>query len=219
MAFRAEGDVILLLDGADGRAAAPAKNSEPAQAPAHSQASPSAPLREFSSSEYARTIAGVVAGTPPPIDLAAEKRLIEALVALATEGLLASAHDLSDGGLATALAESGFASDGLTADVDLSADAAGDVARTAHDPAEISLFGERGARAIVSVQESSLARVHGLAAQWSLGARVIGRVTRGAFHFRYNGATVIRDSSASLRAIWAGAIETAVLGERAAKQP
>ena len=90
---------------------------------------------------------------------------------------------------------------------------------TAQTPAEIALFGERGARAVVSVQESSLARVQDLAAQWKLGARVIGRVTRGAFQFRYNGATVIRDSSAPLRAIWAGAIESAVLGERAAKQP
>ena len=88
MAFRAEGDVILLLDGA----AATDSTPSPAQNPV------TAALREFSSSEYARTIAGIVAGTPPLIDLAAEKRLIEALVALATEGLLASAHDVSDGG-------------------------------------------------------------------------------------------------------------------------
>jgi phosphoribosylformylglycinamidine synthase II len=196
MAFRAESDVILLLDG---RAAAGEQTPAP----------PSNALREFSSSEYARTVASVVAGAPPRIDLAAEKRLIEALVALANEGLLASAHDISDGGLAAAVAESGFASDNLTADV----------ACESEEPAEIALFGERGARAVVSVQESSLARVQDLAAQWSLGARVIGRVTRGAFQFRYNGATVIRDSSASLRAIWAGAIEAAVLGERPAKHP
>jgi phosphoribosylformylglycinamidine synthase len=129
-------------------------------------------------------------------------------VALATEGLLASAHDVSDGGLATALAESGFVSDELTADIACE----GDVA------AEIALFGERGARAIVSLPESSLARVLDVAAQWSLGARVIGRVTHGTFQFRYNGAMVIRDSSAPLHAIWAGAIEAAILGEPAAKQ-
>ena len=204
MAFRAEGDLILLLDGRETSAA-------PAQTPASDE------LREFSSSEYARTIHGIVAGAPPAIDLAAEKRLIETLVALAGQGLLASTHDLSDGGLATALAESGFASDDLTADVDI--DAAGGIAGPGLEPAEIALFGERGARAVVTIEESSLARVREIAAQWSLGARVIGRVTRGPFQFRYNGATVIRDPSASLRAIWAGAIETAVLGERAAKQP
>ena len=112
-------------------------------------------------------------------------------------------------GLATAaLVESGLVSDDLTADVACE----GDVA------AEIALFGERGARAIVSLPESSLARVLDVAAQWGLGARVIGCVTHGTFQFRYNGAMVIRDSSAPLRAIWAGAIEAAILGERAAKQ-
>jgi phosphoribosylformylglycinamidine synthase II len=208
MAFRAEGDVILLLDGAAPRAAAAATSSEPPPAPAPAN---SAALREFSSSEYARTIEGIVAGSPPAIDLAAEKRLIDALVALATQGLLASAHDISDGGLATALAESGFVSGDLAANVDIDA-------ADGQEPAEIALFGERGARAIVSVQESLLARVQDLAAQWDLGARVIGRVTRGAFQVRYHGAPVIRESSAPLLAIWAGAIEAAVLGESAATQ-
>ena len=205
MAFRAEGDVILLLDGADGADGAGARAgaaSSPAPVAVTNE------LREFSSSEYARTIAGIVAGAPPHIDLASEKRLIEVLVALATQGLLASAHDVSDGGLATALAESGFVSDDLAADIAFEDNLA----------PEIALFGERGARAVVSLPESSLARVLDVAAQWSLGARVIGRVTHGTFQFRYNGAMVIRDSSAPLRAIWAGAIEAAILGEPAAKQ-
>ena len=216
MSFRAEGDAIVLLDGrgvaaGDGAAQTPA----PASASTGPNTSPNVgltagdALREFSSSEYARTVAGVVGGAPPAIDLAAEKRLIEALVALANDGLLASAHDVSDGGLSTALAECGFASEGD--------ELAADVALEGEEPAEIALFGERGARAVVSVQESLLARVIDLAAQWGLGAKVIGRVTRGQFLFKWNGATVIRDSSASLRAIWAGAIERAVVGDRPAK--
>src|SRR5208282_1534239 len=64
---------------------------------------PSEDWRAFSSSEYAKTIHGIVAGAPPAIDLAAEKRLIECLVALAAEGAIASAHDISDGGLAVTL--------------------------------------------------------------------------------------------------------------------
>ena len=88
--------MIVLLDG---RGAADARQPASERSDA---------LREFSSSEYARTVAGIVGGVPPAIDLAAESRLIEALVALAAEGLLASAHDVSDGGIATALAESGF---------------------------------------------------------------------------------------------------------------
>ncbi len=97
MGFRSEGDVILVLDGLSPDATEAKASERAAEA-----------LREFSSSEYARTIAGIVGGAPPRIDLAAESRLINALVALASEDLLASAHDLSDGGLAVALAECCF---------------------------------------------------------------------------------------------------------------
>jgi phosphoribosylformylglycinamidine synthase len=194
MAFRTEGDDIVLLDG---RAAA-----------AMSGVTINAPLLEFSSSEYARTVAGIVAGIPPAMDLPAESRLIETLLALAAAslpagaGLLSSAHDLSDGGLAVAAAECAFASDGLSAEISLHD----------HSPAELALFGEAGARAIVSLPHAALAPLERLAAQWGVTARVIGRVTRGPFQLSFNGATALSDSPASLRAIWAGAIERAVLG-------
>ena len=162
-------------------------------------------MREFASSEYARTVAGVIGGAPPATDLAAESRLIEALVAAAREGVLASAHDVSDGGLATALAESGFASGTLTAQTALEGDA----------PAELALFAESGARAVVSVAPGKLARVLTLAAQYGVAARAIGKVAHGDFQLTYNGAVVIRGPSANFREIWSGAIEQAVLGERA----
>src|SRR5467141_1129801 len=80
--FREEGDAIVLLDGATSVVGAQ-----------HSFASPqdrAAPLlgtqREFSSSEYSKMIGGIVAGEPPAIDLAAEKRLQECLVSLAASG-------------------------------------------------------------------------------------------------------------------------------------
>ena len=98
IAFRNEGDIIVLLDGSNssgaGRQAPPRVGKQ----------------REFSSSEYYKTIAGIVAGEPPAIELAAEKCLIDCMVALATAGTLQSAHDVSDGGLAVTLAESCFAS-------------------------------------------------------------------------------------------------------------
>ena len=119
---------------------------------AAASAAPSAqrsPLREFSSSEYARTIAGIVAGAPPAVDLAAEKRLIEALVALAGEGMLASAHDVSDGGLAVALAESLL----RRATACLGAD----VASTSNEPAEArALRRTRRARRCLGCRETRL---------------------------------------------------------------
>ena len=184
-AFRSEGDRIILLDA--GRAG----NSLDA-----------AP-REFSSSEYAKTIHGIVAGSPPEIDLAAEKNLIDCLVALAAEKAILSAHDVSNGGLAVTLAESCFGSDGLSADVSIHAE---------DKPAGLALFGERGARAVVSAAPASLARVEAIAAQWNVRFRHIGAVTRGHFRIKYNGATVIQASADSLRQIWAKSLAAAVEG-------
>ena len=195
MAFRNEGDAIVLLDGRGNASATPKSHERES-------------LREFASSEYARTVAGIVGGVPPAVDLAAELRLIEALVALAAEGILASAHDISDGGIAVALAECGFASNGLAAEAAWHSDA----------PAELALFAETGARAVVSLSQASLARLLTLAAKYSIAALVIGRVTRGQFQLSLNGATVVRDRPASLRKIWSGAIEHAILGEQASKQ-
>jgi phosphoribosylformylglycinamidine synthase len=61
---------------------------------------------EFGGSAWAHIVHGHLGGLPPEPDLAAERRLADLLVAAGAAGLLAAAHDLSDGGLAIALAES-----------------------------------------------------------------------------------------------------------------
>jgi phosphoribosylformylglycinamidine synthase subunit PurL len=180
MSFRSEGDVILLLDGHTGTANAPENSA-----------------REFSSSEYARTIHGIEAGAPPAVDLAAEKRLIALLVDLAGEGRLQSAHDVSDGGLAVTLAESCFASDGLSAHASL----------MSKEPDEAALFGERGARAMVSVTPENLAAVRRVAAQYEVSALEVGRITRGEFRIELNGRAVVSADVPSLMGAWAGALE------------
>jgi phosphoribosylformylglycinamidine synthase II len=180
MALRAEGDVILLLDG----------NTSGSGAPENA-------AREFSSSEYSRTIRGIEAGAPPAVNLAAEKRLIAILVALASEGKLQSAHDASDGGLAVTLAESCFASDGLSAQVSLAS----------NEPDEAALFGERGARAVVSVTPENLAAVRRVAAQYEVAVGEIGRVTRGEFRIELNGRTVVSAEVPSLADAWNGALK------------
>ena len=118
LSFSRAGDFIILLDA-----------QRPSAIPAASNA-----VREFSSSEYSKSIWGIVAGAPPAIDLDAEKRLIDCLVALAAQNVIASAHDVSDGGLAVTLAECCFASEGLSARVDLESE----------EPAEVALI--RGTR-------------------------------------------------------------------------
>ena len=182
-AFKTEGDAIVLLDGGS----AGATNTG-----------------AFGSSEYAKTIQGVVAGVPPAIDLGAEKRLIECLVKLASAKAIASAHDISDGGLAVTLAESCFDSNGLSADVDASAAAA------RGEAAEIALFGERGARVVVSLPGASLARLEAIATECGVHATRIGTVSRGEFRIQYKGAAVVRGAIDSFRRAWTGSLEKAV---------
>ena len=183
--FQHEGDLIVLLDGA---------SPENARSGDHS-------ARAFSSSEYAKTTKGIVAGAPPSIDLAAERRLIDALVNLAGERAISSAHDVSDGGLAVTVAESCFASNGLSAEIDLG---------TSTAPSEAALFGERGARAVVSVAPASLARVQQIAAQYDIQASQIGHVTRGEFRIQLNGVVVIQGQSDSFRQAWSESLPHAI---------
>ena len=230
MAFRAEDDVVVLLDGGAQHPSAPLGTRA---APLHDAtfAPPGASLRqlarEFSSSEYAKAIRGIVAGTPPAIDLEAEKRLIELVVALAGEGLLCSAHDVSDGGLAVTLAECCFASaENLGAEIALHADRGAASLGSARDkssapttePAEVALFGERGARAVVSLSRDSLARLEAIARQYGVRARALGTVTHGEFRIQYNGRTVVNSSADVLRDAWAGALERALRGQRPRNQ-
>ena len=179
VAFRRDGDAILLLDGLPD---ATTPNS----------------AQEFSSSEYSKAITASVAGEPPAMDLAAEKRLIDCLVALAEARALQSAHDLSDGGLAVATAESCFAAGGLGAQVSLDGE----------DGAEHALFGERGARAIVSVSQGNLAVVLATARQYGVGAREIGKVTRdNILRIEYKGRAVISAAIPKLQDTWANSLE------------
>jgi phosphoribosylformylglycinamidine synthase subunit PurL len=193
IAFRQEGDIIVLLDGSNSlvgaQHAAPLLGNQTL-----------ALAREFSSSEYSKTIASIVAGEPPAIDLAAEKRLIDCLVALAADDAVQSAHDISDGGVAVTLAECCFAA----------ASVLGAIAKLGDDLPlpEAAAFGERGARAIVSVTPSKLAAVLDTARQYNVAARELGQVTRdGSFRIEHKGRVVIDSSVETLRDAWAHSLE------------
>jgi phosphoribosylformylglycinamidine synthase len=209
IAFREEGDVILLLDGA--MSAARAQHAALLQTNELI-----AFAREFSSSEYSKAIAGISAGEPPAIDLAAEKRLIDCLVALAAAGSVQSAHDISDGGLAVTLAESCFASVSSLVGAEHAAPVLGAIVNLGDEPsaAEAAVFNERGARAVVSVSPSKLAAVLNTARQYSVAAHQIGQVIRGdAFRIEYKGSAVIDSSVEALRDTWAHSLERILVKE------
>jgi phosphoribosylformylglycinamidine synthase II len=104
---------------------------------------------ELSGSEWAHVVHDHLGGLPPRVDLAAERALSELLVE--GVGLLTSAHDLSDGGLAQALAESTLRH-GVGVSVDLEGDEF------------LALFSESTARAVVTVADGDEHRLAELAA-------------------------------------------------------
>ena len=127
--------------------------------------------RDFGGSEYAKVINDVVAGRPPSLDLEREKALHEVMLACAERVLCLSAHDLSNGGLAVALAESAVAG------------GRGFSARLEAQEPHRALFSESPSRAVISCEEQRLADVLGLARDHGVPAREIGRVGGGELDF------------------------------------
>src|SRR5438876_2529573 len=97
----------------------------------------------FGGTQYAKTVLNNLWGLPPALDLDYEKRVQAAAHEIATSGLAESAHDLSDGGLAVALAESSFGPAGIGAEIDLDSD-------LRH---ELLLFHEGPSRVLVSTAD------------------------------------------------------------------
>ncbi len=115
-------------------------------------------------SEWVWRKTGKVQGTPPSIDLAAEARLQKLLVSLCRRGLLTSAHDCSEGGIAVALAECAIAGNtGATVSIPNGAD----------KPS--SLFGEDPTRVIVSYLPAQEELVRRAATEAGVSLIALGR--------------------------------------------
>ena len=140
---------------------------------------------ELGASEYLARIHGVTAGAPPKCDLQAERRLIDALLEAIQAGVVSSAHDCSDGGLAVALAESAMASreQRFSATVDLTSWSG--ISKRA------LLFGEAQARVVVSTD--SPADLERIAAAHGVPARRIGVVEAPdrPFRIQYEGGQLV----------------------------
>lgn len=95
---------------------------------------------ELGGSEFQYAVHGVTEGRPPALDLATEKKLLNAVLTSIRGGLVRSAHDLSEGGLAVALAESCI-SGGIGANVELSANGL---------RSDVALFSESQSRIVLT---------------------------------------------------------------------
>ena len=161
---------------------------------------------EFGSSEYAKEILGALWGYPPELDLEKEAALQKALVELAQAGLIDSAHDCSEGGIAVTLAESAFAK-GIGINVDLP---------SLGLPAEFVLFGEDPSRVVTSCDPSNLTRIQEVGVKYGLSTEVIGETASGEIQIKLDGRTVVSAKIDELREAYEGALERALRGEPAA---
>jgi phosphoribosylformylglycinamidine synthase len=148
---------------------------------------------EIGGSEYLKVIHDQVKGLPPALDLKAEKILQEGLLEMIRAGLIRSAHDCSEGGVAVALAESCF-QNGLGAKVKLD----GKIRKDA------LLFGESQSRIVISTREP--AKVKDICKKLGIPVSEIGKVTKNKLIIE----RLLDLPVAKLRSAWEGAIPKAL---------
>ena len=139
--FKTTGDAVVLLGRTDG---------------------------QIGGSEYLQLTAGVVAGDAPTLDLQSEKRLQACCLELIYAGLINSAHDTSEGGLAVALAESCFLNPEVALGIEV------DMPITGRP--DFCLFGEDQSRIVISAEQRSVAAILAKAKAMAVPASVIGTV-------------------------------------------
>jgi len=161
-------------------------------------------LTAFGSSEYAKVVLGGVWGQPPPLDLSAEADLHKLLAMLADSKLLYSARDLSDGGLAVALAQAAFPkSIGATVEQEQSL--------MVHPL--FGLFAEPSSTMLVTAHPSQVAAIEELADEYSFFAARIGTTGGQRLEISVDGEPFISAPLAALRKPWASALEATLHGE------
>ncbi|MEF2967815.1 phosphoribosylformylglycinamidine synthase subunit PurL [Paenibacillus sp. M1] len=162
--FKAEGDVIFLLGETFG---------------------------ELGGSEFQAVVHGVTEGRPPRLDLAVEKRLLDTVLGAIQSGLVRSAHDLAEGGLAVALAESCI-SGGLGAKVDFNSPLRPDVA----------LFSESQSRILLSASPDQAEELQEYIASHGVPVERIGQVAGSDLVITVGGAPALNRPVEGLKAVW-----------------
>jgi phosphoribosylformylglycinamidine synthase len=155
-------------------------------------------LVAFGSSEYAKVVLGSLWGTPPPLDLEAEANLHKLLAKLADERLLSSARDISDGGIAVALAQAGFAK-GIGATVE-------------QDPSLMvhplfGLFAEPATTLLLTTHSSNVSVIDKLARKSNFLSARIGVTGGDRLEITVDGEPFISAPLADLHKPWTSALE------------
>jgi phosphoribosylformylglycinamidine synthase subunit PurL len=173
-AFRSAGDVVILLGES---------------------------RNELGGSEYLKTMHGLIRGEAPSLDLAREGALQRVLVEGAADGIIRSAHDCAEGGLAVTIAECCFDSS-LGVEVDVTSVGSLEAWRNV-----ATLFGESASRAVVSVSPEHAARLLAMAKAVNVPAARIGVVGGDRIRVSIDGGQILDEALAAAELIWSTAIE------------
>src|SRR5882672_6861318 len=161
---------------------------------------------DLSLSEYAVVFNGKTGGQVPVLDLEVERAVQAACLRAAEAGLIRSAHDCADGGLAVALAECCFSSlnrKSIGADVDLTGDY--DVATR--------LFSETPSRIIISFAESTQTEIEQIAAAAGCPMKVIGKVGSDRLVISSDGERVVELDVTEIEAAWRSSLKEKLQAE------
>jgi phosphoribosylformylglycinamidine synthase subunit PurL len=160
-------------------------------------------LEELGGSEYLAVVHGREEGAPPGLDLALEAAVQETVVRAIERGIVRSAHDVSDGGLAVALAECCIGgSDSLGTGAPLRGAVVNLPAGVREDAL---LFGESASRVILTLRESDLPaldEVIGSLPGRRPPVRVIGRVEGAELRVQRDGETLLARPVDLLHRVW-----------------
>jgi phosphoribosylformylglycinamidine synthase subunit PurL len=161
---------------------------------------------EFGSSEYAKEVLGAVWGYPPELDIEKEATLQRALIGMIQAGLVESAHDCADGGLAVALVECALPA-GIGLRVNLP--------KQGLLP-EFRLFAEDASRVLLSCDPAHLARIKQVAEDFEVSVDVLGETGGERVEIAINTQPTISATIEELRNAYEGALEKALRTEPSA---
>ena len=194
--FKEEGDVIILLGTV-------ARGDDPGSEETNhtKRAEVDALGHNLGGSRYLKVCHGLKIGPPPDVDLAHEIKIQNAVRDLIREGVVQSAHDCSEGGLAVTLAESCFNTERLFgADVALKAGGT---------PAATVLFNESQSRIVISVTPENLDKATGILRECDVPFQQLGKVAGSELQIRIDEQT-FRWRVAEIYDDWWNAIRRAV---------
>ncbi|XJZ27632.1 phosphoribosylformylglycinamidine synthase subunit PurL [Bacillota bacterium Lsc_1132] len=145
---------------------------------------------EFGGSELQKLLNGRIFGQSPSLNVEVEKERQAQVLAAIRSGLVQSAHDLAEGGLAVALSECLFANERLGADVEINGNSV------------TALFSETQSRFLLTVQKEHQAEFENC-----VDAKLIGEVTDSAtLRIVNDGVPVLEVAVSELKDAWKGAI-------------